>query len=452
MIPYTDRQESRDGEAQLTTQRISLDGTVLTHLVRRDFWYSLALFLLAAVALTAGLLSRGAGAGTASPGLILFFLVFGLFTIAMGYEHPRIGYVSFDRVAQVASILLLGPVDAAWVSGLTSLLFPWARLLRGVPLASVVTAALHNAGLMSLMVLTCGLLYQHLGGPVPLAWMDAESLIPLAVLLLAMQAFNDLGMRVMISIRDRSLLKDVSVFAFLVEASAGLGGILMAIVITRMELQTVALLIAVMSLGMFALAQFARLRMQLEALVAERTRKLSEKSRELQRLATHDPLTGLFNRRHADDYLDERIEEFKRYRRGFSIALVDLDHFKRINDDFSHDTGDQVLRLISAILSERCRETDMVARYGGEEFLLCFPGTGVATARDLCEELRISVEEIDWAMIAPGATITLSAGVASIRPGMTRRALLSEADVRLYEAKYSGRNRVIPHKLSGTGR
>ncbi|MGD8978053.1 MAG: hypothetical protein PVG91_10650, partial [Gammaproteobacteria bacterium] len=73
------------------------------------------------------------------------------------------------------------------------------------------------------------------------------------------------------------------------------------------------------------------------------------------------------------------------------------------------------------------------------------------TARDLCEDLRISVEEIDWTMIAPGATVTLSAGVASIRPGMTRRALLSEADVRLYEAKYSGRNRVIPRKLSAQG-
>ena len=432
----------------MTTQRISLERISLTSLARRDFWYSLALFLLAATALTAGLLSREAGSGLATPGWIMFFLVYGLFTIAMGYEHPRIGYVSFDRVTQVASILLLGPLDAAWIAGLASLLFPWARLLRGVPPISVMTAAFHNAGLMSLMVLACGMLYERLGGPVPLAWMDAESLVPLAVLLLAMQAFNDVGMRVMISIRDRSLLKDVSFFAFLVEASAGLGGILMAVIISRMELQTIALLIAVMSLGMFALAQFARLRMQLEALVAERTHKLSEKSRELQRLATHDPLTGLFNRRHADEYLDERIEEFKRYERGFSIALVDLDHFKRINDDFSHDTGDQVLRLISAMLSERCRETDMVARYGGEEFLLCFPGTGVATARDLCEELRISAEEIDWTMIAPGATVTLSAGVASIRPGMTRRALLSEADVRLYEAKYSGRNRVIPRKLS----
>lgn len=432
----------------MTTQRISLEVTGISALLRRDFAYALALFLLGVAALTACLLTREPTLAPNPPSYFLFFLLYGLFTIAMGYEHPRIGYVSFDRVAQVASILVLGPVDAAWIAGLASLTFPLTRLTRGVPLISVLTAAFHNSGLMALMVLACGSLYVRIGGPAPLGWIDAGSMLPLVLLLFSMQAFNDIGMRVMISIRDRSLLKEVSFFAFLVEASAGLGGILMAIVINRMELQTIVLLIAVMSLGMLALTQFARLRMQLEALVDERTRKLSEKSRELQRLATHDPLTGLFNRRYADDYLDERIEEFKRYQRGFSIALVDLDHFKRINDDFSHDTGDEVLRLISALLSDRCRDSDMVARYGGEEFILCFPGTDVATARELCEELRVSVEEMDWTMIAPGAVVTLSAGVASIRPGMSRRALLSEADVRLYEAKFAGRNQVVPRSLA----
>jgi len=432
----------------VTTQRISLEVTGISALLRRDFAYALALFLLGVAALTACLLTREPTLAPNPPSYFLFFLLYGLFTIAMGYEHPRIGYVSFDRVAQVASILVLGPVDAAWIAGLASLLFPLTRLARGVPLISVVTAALHNAGLMALMVLACGTLYMRIGGPAPLGWIDAASVFPLALLLFTMQAFNDIGMRVMFSVRDRSLLRDVSFFAFLVESSAGLGGILMAIVINRMEPQTIVLLIAVMSLGMLALTQFARLRMQLEALVDERTRKLREKSRELQRLATHDPLTGLFNRRYADDYLDERIGEFKRYQRGFSIALVDLDHFKRINDDFSHDTGDQVLHLISALLSDRCRDTDMVARYGGEEFLLCFPGTDVATARELCEELRVSVDSMDWGMIASGAIVTFSAGVASIRPGMTRRALLSEADVRLYEAKFSGRNRVVPRSLA----
>jgi len=441
-----------DGPTDVTTQRISLDKIHTSSFLRRDFVYSLLLFLLGAAALAFALIERGPDVPMPSTWLCMFFLVYGLFTISMGYEHPHIGYVSFDRVAQVASILVLGPIDAAWIAGLASLLFPLARLFRGVSFLSVLTAALHNAGLMALMVLICGSAYIKLGGAVPLEWIEWPTLIPLILLLFTMQAFNDIGMRLMISIRDLSWSRDVSLFAFIIEAAAGLGGILVAVIMNRLELAPIILMIGVMSIGMFALTQFARLRFQLEALVAERTRKLSEKSIELQRLATHDPLTGLLNRRYADDYLDERIEEFDRYQRGFSIALVDLDHFKRINDDFSHDTGDQVLRLISGVLAERCRDTDVVARYGGEEFLLCFPGTSVATARDLCEQLRISVASLDWSMMAPGAVVTMSAGVAGIRRGMNRRALLGEADVRLYEAKLAGRNRVIPLIKTPAGR
>ena len=86
----------------------------------------------------------------------------------MGYPHPSFGHVSFDRAAQVASILVLGPVDAAWINGLASLLYPWHRLWQGVSLSSVLTASLHNAGMMSMVILGCGSLYTYLGGPVPL--------------------------------------------------------------------------------------------------------------------------------------------------------------------------------------------------------------------------------------------------------------------------------------------
>ena len=90
-------------------------------------------------------------------------------------EHPKFGYVSFDRVAQVSSILVLGPVDAAWISGLASLVYPWHRLRKGVPLRSVVSAALTNSGLMTLMVLAGGLLYVTLGGPSPLVHLTPGS-------------------------------------------------------------------------------------------------------------------------------------------------------------------------------------------------------------------------------------------------------------------------------------
>jgi diguanylate cyclase (GGDEF)-like protein len=429
-------------DAQAALDKESPRAWMLRALRRPDFVYSLVLFLAATGALGLavsrhGVLPPGYGAGTAA-----FFLGYGLFTIFMGYTHPRVGYVSFDRIAQVAAILVVGPVAAAWINGLASLLYPWHRLLRGRALLEVVIASLHNAGLMAFMILICGLLYQKLGGQVPLMALHLRDVATLLLLLLSMQALNDVAMRVLMSLEERRVPTEFSLFAFVVESGAGLGGILMAIMINRMELSAVLLLLLVFTLGMLSLRELARIRMRLEALVAERTRKLQEKSHELERIATHDPLTGLHNRRHADNYLEERIAEFERYRRGFAIALLDLDHFKSINDDFSHDTGDEALKVVATILQERCRDTDMVARYGGEEFLLCFPQANLASAREACEKIREALELTDWSPLVPGIRLTLSAGVAAMGPGLSRRELLGAADRALYQAKSAGRNRV----------
>ncbi|HRP34624.1 MAG TPA: GGDEF domain-containing protein [Gammaproteobacteria bacterium] len=409
---------------------------------RPEFIYSLALFVAALAALSVAIADQGLLPPDAGPGLVAFFLVYALFTIFMGYTHPRVGYVSFDRIAQVAAILVLGPVAAAWINGTASLLYPWQRLRRGRPFIEVLTAALHNAGLMSLMILVCGLLYQKLGGPVPLLALGWRDVATLLLLLLSMQALNDLGMRVLMTLEERRVPTDFSPFAFVVESGAGLGGILVALIINRMELSAVVLLLLVMTLGMFSLMQLAHIRTRLEALVAERTRKLQQKSLELERMASHDPLTGLHNRRHADQYLEDRINEFERYGRDFAIALVDLDDFKRINDDHSHDTGDEVLRLVAQLLRERCRDTDLVSRYGGEEFLLCFPQAGMVAAREACEKIRETVASTEWELLVPGVRVTLSAGVATMREGVSRRELLGLADRALYEAKSGGRNQV----------
>jgi diguanylate cyclase (GGDEF)-like protein len=250
-------------------------------------------------------------------------------------------------------------------------------------------------------------------------------------------------MRISLSLRQGRWLSGFSVTAFLIETAAGLAGLLVAVVMNRGDPALFALLLLVLSIGMLFLTQFARLRLQLEAMVDARTRTLQAQALELERLATHDKLTGLHNRRFADDYLDERLAEFNRYRRKLAIALIDLDHFKSINDTFSHHAGDTVLRRVARILAERCRESDMVARYGGEEFLLCFPETDVSHAREICEELRQAVASADWGDEVPGIAMSISAGVAGMRPGLSRMALLSEADARLYEAKAAGRNRVI---------
>ena len=410
--------------------------------------YSAFLFLTAVVALGYAVSREGALPPEYGLGTAVFFLAYGLFTIAMGYTDARVGYVSFDRVAQVAGILVLGPVAAALLNGLASLIYPWHRLRQGRPLADVIIAALHNAGLMCLMILACGLLYQRLGGAVPLTGLELKDVALLLLLLLSMQALNEVAMRVLIAIEERRMPLDFSVFGFLVEAGAGLGGILVAVVFNRMEMPVVVLLLAVLSLGMLTLTELARIRARLEQLVSERTLKLQQKTRELQRIATHDPLTGLHNRRYADDYLEERMAEFSRYGRNFSVALVDLDNFKRINDEHSHEAGDDVLRAVSEVLAGLCRDSDMVARYGGEEFLLCFLQADLAAAREACEKMRIAIEEKAWDGLAPGAGVTLSAGVAQMRHGLDRRALLRNADRALYEAKSAGRNQVrMAHAL-----
>src|SRR5690606_17855929 len=165
--------------------------------------------------------------------------------------------------------------------------------------------------------------------------------------------------------------------------------------------------------------------------------------RELETLATQDKLTGLFNRRYADQYLAQQLEHAERYQQNFTIALADIDFFKQINDRHSHATGDQVLRGVAAILRERCRRTDMIARYGGEEFLICFPHTTLLEARTLCEDLRRAVEASDWRGFGVAGGVTISFGIAEHRPNGSVDALLRRADRQLYAAKNSGRNLVV---------
>src|SRR5690606_19368445 len=203
------------------------------------------------------------------------------------------------------------------------------------------------------------------------------------------------------------------------------------------------LLIAVLSIGMLVHRQFANMRYKLEAIVEERTRSLKEKTLELERQATQDKLTGLFNRRYADSYLERELENAKRYGRAFTIALGDIDLFKQINDRHSHATGDEVLRRVAAIFNARCRKTDMIARYGGEEFLFCFPQTDCSRARQICEELRHAIETEDWSDLGLEAGVTISFGLATVQNDSSRRTLLMAADLHLYHAKNSGRNLVI---------
>lgn len=414
---------------------------------RPDLAFALTLFVAAVAAIVymtrqTGLMSSGYGWGTA-----LFFLLFGLFTITMGYPRPGFGHVSFDRVAQVASILVLGPVDAAWINGLASLIYPWHRLRYGVQPGTVATAALHNSGMMTLVILVCGSLYAYLGGPIPIAQIDLRTAGLLLLLMLSMQLLNDLSMMAILYLRRSNPAKLLNLFSTGVEFASVLIAVLVALVFVRMELPVFVLLLAVLSLGMLVLKQFAKMRYALEALVDERTEELRLKSLELERQATHDKLTGLFNRRYADEYLQREIESAQRHDRPFTIALADVDHFKQINDRYSHAVGDDVLRRIAGILVDRCRKTDVVARYGGEEFLLCFPDTSSEFAEQICSQIRAAVERADWSSVGSGdgdeIRITISFGIAEVGNDTRRTTILSDADTRLYQAKHKGRNRIV---------
>lgn len=403
--------------------------------------YGFLLFVAAVVALV--LASDGSTLAAADWPQALFFLLFGLFTISIGYSHPVVGYVSFDRVAQVSSVLVLGPVDAAWISGLASLVYPWHRLRKGVALRAVCFAALTNAGLMSLMVLGAGLLYVGVDGPVPLGNLAPASFGAIVLMLVAMQVINEGGMMALARLRGRPARESLSLTDTFTEMSAGLVAILVAIVWTRMETAVLMLLLVVLATGMLALKRFAEMRLTLERLVEQRTAALREKSLQLERLAAQDTLTGLHNRRHADGFLGREIERAARLGHALSIALADIDHFKRINDEHSHGVGDRVLERIARIFADRMRESDLVARYGGEEFLFCFVGSGDATAARFCEELRAAVEDEDWTQLSPGLRVTMSVGLATLRGDSDAAAVLHRADTCLYEAKRLGRNRVV---------
>ena len=160
------------------------------------------------------------------------------------------------------------------------------------------------------------------------------------------------------------------------------------------------------------------------------------------RQAVQDPLTGLANRRALERWLAEHWPGVE-LGQPLALMLLDLDHFKKINDTLGHDTGDRVLQAVAELLRAQCRATDLAVRYGGEEFVLAFAGTDRAGALLLAERIRELVERQDWLRLAPQLNVTSSLGVADASEVLNAPALLTVADRRLYAAKFGGRNRVV---------
>lgn len=186
--------------------------------------------------------------------------------------------------------------------------------------------------------------------------------------------------------------------------------------------------------------QLEEVNANLELKVEERTVELVAANQELERIARHDALTGLHNRRAANERLQEEFQRMKRIETPYAILMMDIDHFKRVNDTFGHEAGDLVLRHVAGLLTGALRQTDFIARFGGEEFLALLPDTDRQGACVLAEKIRAAVAGSD----APEAgKITISVGVATAAVIDQRDdEAVRRADQALYRAKESGRNQV----------
>lgn len=191
----------------------------------------------------------------------------------------------------------------------------------------------------------------------------------------------------------------------------------------------------------------------LEARVTERTRALEEAKRglervneQLTRMSITDALTQLSNRGHFDLMIDEEIRRAQRIEKPLSVLLLDIDHFKRVNDTYGHPFGDECLRLVAATLKQHGqRAGDVVARYGGEEFVIALPGVDSRQAGDQAERVRVAVAALHPTCGEARLDLTISVGVATFQPPMncSPAQLLAAADAALYRAKRNGRNQVV---------
>lgn len=166
-----------------------------------------------------------------------------------------------------------------------------------------------------------------------------------------------------------------------------------------------------------------------------------ERAELLQGHAERDPLTGLGNRRLLESRMPALVREAERSGQPLTLALIDADNFKSVNDVHGHEIGDRVLQALASMLQENTRGSDLLLRYGGEEFLVLFPDTVADRAFEVCERLRERVEQYPWQDLAPGLEVTLSIGLASTPPHACD-LLIAKADSAMYRAKHLGRNRV----------
>jgi diguanylate cyclase (GGDEF)-like protein len=156
-----------------------------------------------------------------------------------------------------------------------------------------------------------------------------------------------------------------------------------------------------------------------------------------------DSLTGLFNHTTIKEHLKQEFARAERSKSALSCCVIDLDHFKEVNDRYGHSIGDRVLKSLAQLLVRRLRQSDIVGRYGGEEFVIVFPATDLHRAENILNELRLSFSRIKHQAADVEFRLTFSGGVASFPPYSSSNMLFEMADRALYAAKNRGRNQVV---------
>jgi diguanylate cyclase (GGDEF)-like protein len=195
--------------------------------------------------------------------------------------------------------------------------------------------------------------------------------------------------------------------------------------------------IAIPTLGSGELAQ-------LTDVFNDMVRRLREGRQELERLSVTDPLTGLANRRRLEAEIEREALRGDRLSRKFAVLMLDVDHFKKFNDTWGHQAGDDVLKRLARALQEQVREVDTAARYGGEEFTVILTETTAAEAMKVAERIRARVAEEKISQNGSEVQVTVSVGLAEFpSDGKTPEAIIASADQALYKAKEAGRNRVV---------
>ena len=177
--------------------------------------------------------------------------------------------------------------------------------------------------------------------------------------------------------------------------------------------------------------------------VRKRNRELAEALKKIERLANRDALTGVYNRRRLFEALEQEVNRSTRFQKSFSVCIMDIDHFKDVNDNYGHQAGDEILREIARKISRNIRNIDCFGRYGGEEFLVILPHTPLEGAEIKAERIRKRVGSMVFPDVSPDFRVTVSIGATEHRPGEDIDETLARADRCLYRAKDAGRNRVV---------